>query len=404
MSKLLKTIALFILSLILISCSINELINSEENEDKDTSPGGTAIVDTPILSTPELHLNKLDILDSQSTRTTSEYIIYNNKKYITAHGKLYLYENDAKSIIEEGLEVSDIKSLIVFQDKLYFVASSTTTGYELFLYNGSEIELALDIYTGTTSSRPSNLIIYEDKLYFSANSGTEGYELFSYDGNTVSTISDLDTGIQSLTVHNNRLYFSASTNGIYSRLYYYDGNNVNLHNSNLKYIRKLAATNNKLYALSSKNAGVDFVFSEINDSDFNILAEDTSYSNFITYKDKIYLFEYFLDTSDPEIYRGSLNMYSYDESQGFNKLDGIQLTHASDFTLFDSSIYFIAELHGEEIGREIYKFDGTSIELVSDINEGENDSSPRNLTVLDDELYFSAFDGENREVYKISIY
>lgn len=73
----------------------------------------------------------------------------------------------------------------VANSKLYFTASSTSQGYELFQTDGTTTTV-IDIYPGASNSNPSYLISYKNELYFRANNGTNGNDLMSYDGTTLT--------------------------------------------------------------------------------------------------------------------------------------------------------------------------------------------------------------------------
>ena len=79
------------------------------------------------------------------------------------------------------------------------------------------------------------------------------------------------------------------------------------------------------------------------------------------------------------------------------------------FTEFKEKLYFTA--NDGDNGTELWVTDGTTAgtQLVKDINPGSGNfsyaysSSPRNLTVIGDELFFSANNGENgNELFKLT--
>src|SRR4051812_10036710 len=72
----------------------------------------------------------------------------------------------------------------------------------------------------------------------------------------------------------------------------------------------------------------------------------------------------------------------------------------SNFTAYAGSLYFSA--YTFELGRELFRYDGTNILLVTNINDtvhdegggvfAGNDSVPQWLTLFNGALYFSAYD------------
>ena len=82
-------------------------------------------------------------------------------------------------------------------------------------------------------------------------------------------------------------------------------------------------------------------------------------------------------------------------------------SNPSNLTVFNNELYFSASGARVPVYRdvltntELYKFDGTQVSLVADIFPGVNSSYPSNLTVFNNELFFSADDGTTRDgLYK----
>ncbi len=81
----------------------------------------------------------------------------------------------------------------VYNSRLYFVATTSTTGSELWEYDGTKPpSLIADIYPGITSSEISDFQVYNGKLYFNATANYGNYELYSL------TTTPPNTVIQSL--------------------------------------------------------------------------------------------------------------------------------------------------------------------------------------------------------------
>ncbi len=59
-----------------------------------------------------------------------------------------------------------------------------------------------------------------------------------------------------------------------------------------------------------------------------------------------------------------------------------------DLTVVGDNLYFLA--YTPDTGSELYVHDGTNTTLVADLNPGTGDSSPRQLTAVGDNLYFRA--------------
>ena len=82
---------------------------------------------------------------------------------------------------------------------------------------------------------------------------------------------------------------------------------------------------------------------------------------------------------------------------------GVDSSYPYDFTALDDYLYFNAE--GATNGRELWRTNGTTTELVEDINtngtSGADGSYPYDFTALNGYLYFSANDGTHgRELWR----
>ncbi|AXG72247.1 ELWxxDGT repeat protein [Kordia sp. SMS9] len=86
------------------------------------------------------------------------------------------------------------------------------------------------------------------------------------------------------------------------------------------------------------------------------------------------------------------------------ELNFYQDSHPQQLTPFQSGFYFTAtDGFFEDFGRELWYCDGTpsGISMVKDIRPGDNSSDPSSLVLINDILYFTAYDGVNgNELWK----
>lgn len=68
----------------------------------------------------------------------------------------------------------------------------------------------------------------------------------------------------------------------------------------------------------------------------------------------------------------------------------------------NKTLYFTLE--NAEHGNELWKSDGTKqgTMVVKNIQNGSTGSSPYNFNMIDNILYFAAYDGENKKLWKIN--
>ena len=94
--------------------------------------------------------------------------------------------------------------------------------------------------------------------------------------------------------------------------------------------------------------------------------------------------------------------------QVFDIRDGEDSSSPNNLFVFNSNIYFGADdaegtnsPGGEDLGRELWKSDGTAsgTSFVSDLNAGDASSSPSNFFELDGTLYFSANSGAGNVLF-----
>jgi ELWxxDGT repeat protein len=134
--------------------------------------------------------------------------------------------------IYNGSSGSSPNQLTVMGSTFYFrangySASAGGSGYELWKSDGttSGTMMVKDIYSGSSSSSPSNFSVINNKFYFSANDGTNGVELWKSDGTSSGTVmvKDINSGSGGassnpdyLTAVGSSLFFSANdgSNGV----------------------------------------------------------------------------------------------------------------------------------------------------------------------------------------------
>jgi len=121
--------------------------------------------------------------------------------------------------IMPGVTGSEPQRFKKFNGELYFSAA-TSYGRELWKTDGTQVGTVLvkDINSGANDSNPEELIVFDNRLYFVAEDTTNGRELWTTDGTTSGTqiVSDLNSGTvdsnpNNLTVFKGRLFFSAIT-------------------------------------------------------------------------------------------------------------------------------------------------------------------------------------------------
>jgi len=432
--------------------------------------------------------------DGNESGIPASFTVYDDgtgqKLYFTAGSstgrELFRFDGSTASMVADlnGTESSDPEELTVYDDgsgaSLYFGADDGTAGRELWRFDDSGIALVKDINSGPDGGDPSNLVTYDDgsgpKLYFEANGGPEAYGLHSYDGSSVdlqTSTNVFPTRFPDKTVYDDgsgdRLYFAATGDAAGDELYRTDGSQVtraaDINPGNrgsdprgfTKYQGALyfrAFTPNSGSELWTDESGASLV-EDINTSSSTSAALSSRPSGFTVYNNTLYfaaatggegipgdgveLWRYDGSTAEqvknlnpgsdsgipgdgpdftvadlgsgPSLYfvgndgSSGRELYRYDGSS-VQRLTAINQSGNSFYccsgtplTVYDGALYFSAT-DGSD-GRELYRYDGTTATRVKDINPGSDGSQPRSLTVYDGTLYFSAADGNgDRELWK----
>ncbi|MEM7591639.1 MAG: hypothetical protein AAF383_08990 [Cyanobacteria bacterium P01_A01_bin.83] len=298
-------------------------------------------------------------------------------------------------------------NFIVFEDKLFFSASDGESGGELFVSDGTAegTQLLIDINPGFNEdygfaygSYLSNFIVFEDKLFFSAGDGENGTELFVSDGTAEGTqlLVDINPGFNedygyaygsypsNFIVFEDRLFFSAN-----------DG-----ENGNELFVSDGTAEGTQL--LVDIDPGI---------SDYGY-ADSSFPSSFAVFEDRLFFGaddgengkELFVSDGTAE---GTQLLVDINPGISYGNIDG---SFPSDFVVFEDRLFFSAD-DGEN-GKELFVSDGTAegTQLLVDIDPGISDygfvygygSYPSNLTVFNDELFFTADNGETgTELFKL---
>ena len=229
----------------------------------------------------------------------------------------------------------------------------------------------------SSSSFPRELTPAKDRLYFVANDGITGFELWSISdqGTKLTLISDLHPGNtgsspEDLTIVGKNLYFSAD-DGNGRKLYYFNRSmdEPSLVKRSGENPESLTAIGNKLFYSAESDLGRELWSAKRSSAkllkDINPGSESSSPEHFTMTK----------RVSGSEFNRKKKN-YLY-----FSANDGT---------------------HGTELMSLKAKGKRNKVNIESDINEGPSSSIPRELTVHDQQLFFTAKDPDKgRELWTV---
>jgi ELWxxDGT repeat protein len=316
--------------------------------------------------------------------------------------------------------------MVVFGNKLYFQSATwdsvlgRPTGDELFVYDRvSAPKLVYQLGIRPPGSNPNGLIVAGSKLFFLADSNNNGYYLYSYDGSTAPRVYPIKPdymGIpsRSLGEYNNNLFFSYdSLNGKGKELY-----TLNPVTNTWKMIADinpgplgslpsgwLTAWNKLFFIASDSTYGRElYSYDGKTVKRLTDLAPGTknsmagTFHRLIAYKGAIYFNGSATGTSSPQ------ELYKWDSATGIAiKISPAGLDLVNNFrpVVFNSELYFYGKTSAT--GCEVWKYDGTTCKMVTDLNPGTADGkSMGELAVYKDVLYFSGNNGKTGfELYRI---
>ncbi|HUM45613.1 MAG TPA: hypothetical protein PLD84_01720 [Chitinophagales bacterium] len=311
--------------------------------------------------------------------------------------------------IKPGSASSFPSDLVVGNDKLWFTATNTANGAELWKSNGNSnsTEIAFDLNPGTASSFPSRLLFFNNELYFVANDGINGNELWKTNGTlsgsvklTASPVSSPVFAGGKLAAYNGKVYFPFD-DGIHgSELWSTDGTTAGTHmvkdigaNSistsptdffifnNLLYFTGEAPIDTRaLYVTDGSEAGTQMVFN----------CNEGGCSGFTTFNNAL-----FFISDDAVFSQPNLELYKSDGTpagtQLFKEINPNSSGALRDLVVSGNKMYFVGDdgINGDEL----WKSDGTvaGTVMVKDIRPGSQGSVVTEITPFKNKVVFEAY-------------
>lgn len=339
---------------------------------------------------------------------------------------------------------------------MFFFANDKIHGEELWKTDGTEAGTIMvkDINPGSKSSYisvpgSSGLdfdIVYHGNIFFSANDGTYGRELWKTDGTSTGTVlvknisgSDSGTYIFDFKIINDKLTFrSQSENSIETKLWVTDGTEqgtIQLLNDKISPVPNSVILGNKMLFGASNNTDISSLLHgwELWETDgtvgntkilkvfkansqtfaagFNQFMLQDKYNSDVSIRfyDQIGVWngKVFFKADDGE---HGVELWKTDGTTGGTELvkdiyPGSNTSFGSYNTndygdnkvMFAQDKFFFYAKPDEATGFELFESDGTSdgTKLIQDINPGPNSSDVRFQFIYNNQLYFSASDGDN---------
>ena len=378
-------------------------------------------------------------------------------QYAEMNGKIYFSasteENGAELWVTDGTEAgtymvkdinpygpngndldSDPLFLTVYNNELYFRATNTLTGTELWKSDGTEAGTVLvkNIYPedgmgAAESSDPYGFVEFNGELFFVAKDSTSSSRLWKTDGTEAGTVR-LGTvyvpnyGLSRPVVFGDAVYFSGSVDIIYDReLWKSDGTDsgtVLVKDVNPDFFgsvptgsdpKFLTVVNNTLFFVASGSVGGEELWKSDGTEGGTVLVKDIRPGDDPSYPDRLVNMNGILYFRASDSMENSYELWRSDgtEAGTYTVKDINPQTNYAGFPapilpggyfelpVINSELYF----YGAELtnGNELWKSDGTEVGtvLVKDIFPGSDSSNPLWFVTNGATLYFTADDGVN---------
>lgn len=295
------------------------------------------------------------------------------------------------------------EELIVFDNKLYFIASDESNGKEIWVSDGTPTgtHILKDINIGERSSDPKELTIMKNHIYFIANDGIHGNELWRTDGTAQGTqmvidrdrwsiifIGDLTfDGVNSLYyIDANRMLYKTdgTAEGTIPLLTTYQGYEVEasrlfLVGKDIFFIGNTSQTGQEIWKTDGKNVSSmeRLTFLTINAA-FSPVSHDYHWGT----TDSLLFIVVWYDGTTKRLLRVGGQPGSYSAVNLFDGIDTDRLIVHKDNVYYNGL---------SNTGREpyVYNIPQDSFFLLKDISPGGSSSIPRNFFIWNDTVHFT---------------
>lgn len=338
-----------------------------------------------------------------------DFVVLSDQVFFTSNDNVYKTDGSIVTAVDmtdsgaSGATAELAHDLTVMDGNIYFVATDSAHGYELWRTDGATTELVADVIAGTTSSYPAGMVAVGNTLFFEIDSSGDSL-LYKSDGTAGGTQEVMSLGTDNLydsIAFNGKLYFRRQSNELWASNGTAAGTtrigDFETHGS-------LAVSGDKLYFGADDGVHGHEPWVSDGTAAGTVMIADIGKADAGSYPDEV------------TPINGKLIFEAYDEDHGYEPWisDGTESgtrliadirpgadgSEARGFTLFGGAAYFTAD-DGDH-GYELWKYDITTgaASLVKDINPGSADSDPYYMTALDGKLWFVADTSSGRQLWQ----
>lgn len=314
-----------------------------------------------------------------------------------------------------GIYSSQPGPFVAFDNRLFVAINFDGFGNELGYYDEANEEFVMvkDINAGSDSGGADLFLIFEDKLFFSARVATSNFDLLAYDPaiDEVITISEVD--VRRIFVFNNELYCTVyeddSPDGVELHKMNTATGEITLvadiypgpeNHSNPEWF--IEHKGRLLFRAYDDDNSIQLRSYDPTTNEVKLHKLHTGNSNFswpVEYNDMIY----FSGTQNQgsELYRFDIEQDTF--GLAANIAEGAGHSSPREIVVFNDKLYFTADV--DEYGRELWEYDAATdvAQIVADIWPGLSTSEPNYITLFNDKLYFAADNGqEGSEIWSLA--
>jgi ELWxxDGT repeat protein len=300
----------------------------------------------------------------------------------------------------EAIGVSNAPGVGVLDDEVVFTGGTSATGAELFRYDGNNVSLVREIVPGIASPNIGGLFRFNDELIFVATTQEFGREPWRYRNGVAELLADIGprgpgtsnhSSPSQFEIHDGYFYFAARTPATGPELYRYDGINVvampELHPGNPSggNFHRILSLNDELLVFDARS---DRIWTFDGDS-YSRLSDQ------IPSQRQVEIGNHFIAAE----YNGGVVFTGADDNEELWFYDGTDVTFLGDLnpnghsqprqmTIIDDVLYFVAD--DGTTGVELWRYDGTTVSQVVDLFPGAGSSFPGGMFEFQGDVYWGA--------------
>ena len=342
-------------------------------------------------------LKNINQSDDSSPR---EFVTMGGKAYFTADnglGRALWVTDGTRDGTQAVSGVMDyIEGVVATNDKVFFLADDGSSGFELWVTNGTNAPTLIDISAGLGSVNPAELTATDGYVVFRANNGTSGEEIWKSDGTLggttmirdINTVSNGNSGTDGsypfgMTAMGSRVIFGAS-DGSGSEPWITDGTS-----GGTQKIKDINSTGNSI----SERYGY---WGSVSSTAFTVTA--SSSRAFFTAREDEHGEELWV-TDGTEAGTHLVK----DIVSGFEGINSIELVAVGEEVFFAPSDFSVSSQYSSQFGYELWTSDGTEsgTYMVRNIAPDSSSSYPTGLTAFGDRLLFvaDAYNGRGNQLF-----